>query len=64
MQSLTDILIEELHDHLYLKSPYCQGRWKAFSPNGVDAANNGQELASSSMQIDPTSLDSSVFTKK
>src|SRR5271155_559907 len=23
-QSLTDILIEELHDHLYLKSPYCQ----------------------------------------
>lgn len=27
--SLTDILIEELHDHLYLKSPYCQDRWKA-----------------------------------
>ncbi|OAT13259.1 xaa-Pro aminopeptidase [Blastomyces gilchristii SLH14081] len=26
--SLTDILIEELHDHLYLKSPYCQDRWK------------------------------------
>jgi exocyst complex component 4 len=29
--TLTDILIEELHDHLYLKSPYCQDRWK--SPN-------------------------------
>ena len=28
--SLTDILIEELHDHLYLKSPYCQNRWKSF----------------------------------
>lgn len=27
--SLTDILIEELHDHLYLKSPYCQDRWKS-----------------------------------
>ena len=27
--SLTDILIEELHDHLYLKSPYCSDRWKA-----------------------------------
>ncbi|KAE8553102.1 hypothetical protein EYB25_004481 [Talaromyces marneffei] len=27
--SLTEILIEELHDHLYLKSPYCQDRWKA-----------------------------------
>lgn len=26
--SLTDILIEELHDHLYLKSPYCSDRWK------------------------------------
>ncbi|KAI9807315.1 MAG: hypothetical protein M1833_000058 [Piccolia ochrophora] len=29
--SLTDILIEELHSHLYLKSPYCQERWKPFS---------------------------------
>ena len=27
-QSLIDILIEELHDHLYLKSPYCHDRWK------------------------------------
>lgn len=27
--TLTDILVEELHDHLYLKSPYCQDRWKA-----------------------------------
>ena len=26
--SLTDILIEELHSHLYLKSPYCENRWK------------------------------------
>jgi exocyst complex component 4 len=26
--SLTDILIEELHNHLYLKSPYCEERWK------------------------------------
>lgn len=30
--SLTDILIEELHDHLYLKSPYCHGRWKPHTP--------------------------------
>jgi hypothetical protein len=29
--SLTDILIEELHDHLYLKSPYCQDRWKPYT---------------------------------
>jgi hypothetical protein len=26
--SLVDILVEELHDHLYLKSPYCADRWK------------------------------------
>lgn len=29
--SLTDILIEELHDHLYLKSPYCHDRWKPYN---------------------------------
>ncbi|KAJ5759818.1 hypothetical protein N7520_006974 [Penicillium odoratum] len=33
--SLTDILIEELHDHLYLKSPYCSDRWKAPTTEGV-----------------------------
>lgn len=26
--ALADILVEELHDHLYLKSPYCQDRWQ------------------------------------
>ena len=31
--SLTDILIEELHDHLYLKSPYCHERWKPYTPD-------------------------------
>ena len=29
--SLTDILIEEAHDHIYLKSPYCQDRWKPYN---------------------------------
>lgn len=33
--SLTDILIEELHSHLYLKSPYCQDRWKEYAHNQV-----------------------------
>ncbi|KAJ5191456.1 uncharacterized protein N7498_010441 [Penicillium cinerascens] len=32
--SITDILIEELHDHLYLKSPYCSDRWKASTGEG------------------------------
>lgn len=31
--SLTDILLEELHNHLYLKSPYCEDRWKAYAQN-------------------------------
>ena len=36
--ALTDILIEELHDHLYLKSPYCQERWQilAKGQGGID----------------------------
>lgn len=29
--ALTDILIEELHDHLYIKSPYCQERWQVLA---------------------------------
>jgi exocyst complex component 4 len=33
--SLTDILIEELHSHLYLKSPYCEQRWKEHASSHV-----------------------------
>ncbi|KAL8772637.1 MAG: hypothetical protein Q9209_002298 [Squamulea sp. 1 TL-2023] len=29
--SLADIMIEELHDYLYLKTPQSQDRWKAYS---------------------------------
>lgn len=29
--ALTDILVEELHEHLYLKSPYCQERWQGLA---------------------------------
>ncbi|KAK4138725.1 hypothetical protein BT67DRAFT_476867 [Trichocladium antarcticum] len=29
--ALMDILIEELHEHLYLKSPYCQDRWQSLA---------------------------------
>jgi len=36
LQSLADILVEELHNHLYLKSLYCNERWKAYSSkNGI-----------------------------
>ncbi|WFD06742.1 Xaa-Pro aminopeptidase [Malassezia vespertilionis] len=30
--SLLEILIEELHNHLYLKSYYCDARWKSYTP--------------------------------
>jgi exocyst complex component 4 len=28
--SLQDLLVEELHNHLYLKSPYCLERWAPY----------------------------------
>lgn len=31
--ALMDILTEELHEHLYLKSPYCQERWQNLAKN-------------------------------
>ena len=37
--SLSEILIEELHSHLYLKSPYCQDRWKPY--NNDQSKNTG-----------------------
>ena len=42
--SLTDILLEELHNHLYLKSPYCEDRWKIYAQNQPkgDGAERGQ----------------------
>lgn len=29
-QALRDILIDELHNHLYLKSFWCENRWVAY----------------------------------
>lgn len=31
--SLRDILIDELHSHLFLKSFWCESRWSAYTPN-------------------------------
>lgn len=31
-----DILVEELHNHLYLKSFYCEGRWKPYTRGQTD----------------------------
>lgn len=44
--SLTDILVEELHNHLYLKSPYCEERWKSHQKHDMgDAAMDDGERA-------------------
>lgn len=43
--SMSDVLIEELHNHLYLKSPYCEDRWKVHAQNqpknGADGTTVG-----------------------
>ena len=44
--SLTDILVEELHDHLYLKSPYCYERWKPYGSETGGLNSTGSKDAS------------------
>lgn len=48
--SLADIMVEELHNHLYLKSLYCAGRWNPYS-------NHAEEIkfASSTLNIEKSS---------
>jgi len=49
--SLTDILIEELHSHLYLKSPYCQDRWRAHAKEQSNGASSeGKDTATPAVQ--------------
>lgn len=54
--TLMDILVEELHEHLYLKSPYCQERWQ----NLAKAHGTFKEGLSDASSITPfhTILDS------
>ena len=33
LQALKDILIDELHSHIFLKSFWCEARWSSFTPN-------------------------------
>jgi exocyst complex component 4 len=49
--SLTDILIEELHSHLYLKSPYCQDRWRAHAKEQSNGASSeGKDAVTPAVQ--------------
>ena len=51
--SLTDILLEELHDHLYLKSAYCQTRWKSYSPDVGNLLDPEKSVSNMSTGIRP-----------
>lgn len=47
---LTDILVEELHDHLYLKSPYCQERWQSLTKG---QGGPGKEITENGISVRP-----------
>ena len=54
--SLVDILVEELHDHLYLKSPYCADRWKKKGISG-DASDSNEGITNKA----PNAWDRPVY---
>jgi exocyst complex component 4 len=49
--SLYSILIEELSNHLYLKSPYCDSRWSAYS-QGRDEVSSMEQLIEDKVRFD------------
>ena len=61
--ALMDILVEELHEHLYLKSPYCQDRWQSLSKaQGAYNDNYGDvnAIAPFHVVLDSVELDKTV----
>ena len=46
--ALMDILVEELHEHLYLKSPYCQDRWQNLS-KAQSSYSDGHNVAQATL---------------
>ncbi|KAI5254584.1 hypothetical protein E4T42_02242 [Aureobasidium subglaciale] len=59
--SITDILVQELHSHLYLKSPYCEERWKQYADRSATtgAASfeiEGRQLYRFLESFDPTQI--------
>ncbi|KAF9973897.1 hypothetical protein BGZ73_002825 [Actinomortierella ambigua] len=53
-EALTETLIEEMHNHLYLKSPYCDSRWSAYV-TGQESLSS-PDRGTSGMNNDPTKL--------
>ncbi|TFK86165.1 hypothetical protein K466DRAFT_493353 [Polyporus arcularius HHB13444] len=70
--TLREILVDELHSHLYLKSFWCESRWSVYSPDqqgfsnpedGEDSGTRGGRPPSISSPISPTTLRSSRLVK-
>jgi len=56
--ALTDILVEELHEHLYLKSPYCQERWQGLAKSqGAHSQNHGDSTSIAPFHLILDTLD-------
>ncbi|KAI2643500.1 Sec8 exocyst complex component-specific domain-containing protein [Xylaria nigripes] len=56
--ALMDILVEELHEHLYLKSPYCQERWQSLAKNqGAHNQNYGDSVPITPFHVVLDTLD-------
>lgn len=59
--TLTDILVEELHNHLYLKSFYTQNRWSAWQPNQTEFPKTAYDLEEvTAWLVDDDALSQSV----
>ena len=61
--ALMDILVEELHEHLYLKSPYCQERWQSLakmqgSPN--EGYGDGNAISPFHNVLETVDIDKAV----
>ncbi|KAL1895180.1 exocyst subunit [Sporothrix stenoceras] len=55
--ALMDILVEELHEHLYLKSPYCQERWQTLAKHqGAGSGSSGSSGNSNSGSVGSPSV--------
>lgn len=58
--SLADILVEELHSHLYLKSPYTDVRWKSYS--SLKEGKNSDQLLGADLMAQPINAKRSLDT--
>lgn len=60
--ALMDILVEELHEHLYLKSPYCQERWQylAKSQGVYEATGDGNSISPFHTILDAIDVEKAV----